>query len=165
MSGFQLSKFAAPTLNRVREFLRQGMTPEKLVLCLALGICLSCCPILGITTTLCALAALSLRLNLAAIQLANYAAAPLQLVLLLPFIRLGERIFHTEKLPLSIREITTRFHSAPWATVKALWTWEWHAVVAWLFVAVPCVLVLKLLLKAILMRVNFGSAATAPAEG
>jgi uncharacterized protein (DUF2062 family) len=161
MSGFQLSKLANPTLNRIREFLRQGITPEKLALCLALGICLSCCPILGITTMLCTLAALSLRLNLAAIQLANYAAAPLQLILLLPFIRLGERIFRTERLPLSIREITTRFHSAPWITVKALWNWEWHAVVAWALVATPSVLVLRLLLKAVLVRLNFSSPAEA----
>lgn len=139
---------------RIRDFLRQGITPEKLALCLALGICLSCCPVLGLTTTLCTLAALSLRLNLPAIQLANYAATPLQILLLLPFIRMGERLFHSERLPLSAREIATRFHASFLGTLKALWIWEWHAVVAWLVVAIPATAALTLLLRTILCRME-----------
>lgn len=139
---------------RLRDFLRQGITPEKLALCLALGICLSCCPILGLTTTLCTLAALSFRLNLPAIQMANYAATPLQLLLLLPFIRMGERLFRSERLTLSAHEIAARFHASFLGAVKALWTWEWHAVVAWLVLATPATAVLTLLFRTILCRME-----------
>lgn len=160
-----MSSTDTPALHRLRDFLRQGITPEKLALCLALGICLSCCPILGITTTLCTIAALGFRLNLPAIQLANYAGTPLQVVLLLPFIRLGERLFHSERLPLSIHEITARFHASFWGTLKELWTWEWHAVVAWALVAVPCTLMLTLLLRTILYRMEGASSSeVAPVE-
>jgi uncharacterized protein (DUF2062 family) len=147
----------APIFNCLRGFLRQGITPEKLALCLALGICLSCCPVLGITTSLCTIVALSLRLNLPAMQLANYAATPLQVILLLPFIRMGEHLFHSEKLPLSVREIMARFRASFWGTVKSLWTWEWHAVVAWMIFAIPATLIFTLLLRAILSRMAFDS--------
>jgi uncharacterized protein (DUF2062 family) len=166
MPGFFTMLTRSPILNRLRSFLRQGITPNKLALCLALGICLSCCPVLGITTSLCIITALTLRLNLPAIQLANYAATPLQLILLLPFIRMGERLFQSEKLPLSVREITARFHTSFWGTLKSLWTWEWHAVVAWIIVAIPGAVVFTLLLRAILSRMAPNSSEeVAAAEG
>lgn len=144
---------------RLRDFLSQGITPEKLALCLALGICISCCPVFGITTTLCTIAALGLRLNLPAIQMANYAATPLQVLLILPFIRMGEKLFHSERLPLSAREIGARFHASFWGTLKALWTWEWHAVVAWALFAIPITAILTFLLRAILYRMEPASPA------
>lgn len=148
-------------LRRLNDFLRQGIAPEKLALCLALGFCLSCCPVFGITTTLCTVAALSLRLNLPAIQMANYAATPLQLLLLLPFIRLGEKIFRSERLPLSAREIAARFHQSLWGTLKALWTWEWHAIVAWALVALPSAVLLTFLLRTVLSRMSPASSSEA----
>jgi hypothetical protein len=50
--------------------------------------------VVGIPTVLCAGVALALlRLNLPAIQAANYAAMPLQLALIVPFVRLGGWLF------------------------------------------------------------------------
>src|SRR5208283_1264779 len=70
-------------------WLRQGISPHQLALTLALGFAIGCFPILGVTTAICAVLAVALRLNLPAIQAANYAAMPLQLALVLPFVRLG----------------------------------------------------------------------------
>ena len=71
------------------ELLRQGMSPEKIALTIALGIMLGVTPVLGSTTLLCTLAALALRLNLPAIQLVNAVVYPLQIILLIPFFKLG----------------------------------------------------------------------------
>src|SRR5499433_449831 len=89
----------------VLDLLRQGVTPEKLALSIALGLALGVFPVLGATTALCALAALILRLNLPAIQIVNYFVYPLQIALLLPFFRLGERLFHAPHLPISVSQI------------------------------------------------------------
>src|SRR3546814_7810456 len=51
--------------------LRQGITPERIALTLALASIISVFPILGSTTLLCALVAAWLRLNQPLIQLAN----------------------------------------------------------------------------------------------
>ena len=99
--GFFLRRIARPIV----ELLRQGVTPEKMALSIALGVALGLFPVLGTTTALCALAALILRLNLPAIQIVNYFVYPLQIVLLIPFFRLGEKLFGAPRLPLSAAEI------------------------------------------------------------
>src|ERR1700721_578399 len=70
-------------------WLRQGMSPRRLALTLALGLAIGCIPVVGIPTLVCAALALTLRLNLTAIQAANYLVMPLQLALIVPFCRLG----------------------------------------------------------------------------
>ena len=66
--GFFYRRLARPIL----ELLRQGVTPEKIALSVALGAALGVFPAIGLSTTLCAIAALVLRLNLPAIQIVNY---------------------------------------------------------------------------------------------
>ena len=85
MARFFYERFAAPLL----QLARQGVTPEMLALSLALGLCISCLPVLGTTTVLCIMAAFTWQLNLPAILLANWAALPLQLVFLVPLILWG----------------------------------------------------------------------------
>src|SRR5580658_7047125 len=78
------------------ELLKQGVTPEKIALTVALGISLGVIPMLGTTTMLCTLAAVSLRLNLPGILLINGVVYPLQLLLVVPFLRAGAWIFRVE---------------------------------------------------------------------
>ncbi|MGB7283220.1 MAG: DUF2062 domain-containing protein [Candidatus Acidiferrum sp.] len=117
------------------ELLRQGVTPEKLALSIALGVALGVIPVLGTTTALCALAALILRLNLPAIQLVNYFVYPAQIALLIPFFRLGEKLFGAPHLPLSIARIHELFRANLWLATQFLWITVWHAVIAWCFIA------------------------------
>lgn len=89
--------------------LKQGATPEKLALTVALGFVLGIFPILGSATLLCALAAWRLRLNQPVIQLINYLAYPAQLALLIPIYRAGSDLFGIPHIPLSIPFILERF--------------------------------------------------------
>ncbi|MCX5756030.1 MAG: DUF2062 domain-containing protein [Gemmatimonadetes bacterium] len=91
--------------------LRQGITPEKISLTIALGLVLGVFPILGATTILCGLAAVRLGLNQPIIQLVNYVAYPLQLLALIPFYRAGETLFRQPHLPLSIPMLIERFRA------------------------------------------------------
>ncbi len=91
--------------------LRQGTTPEKIALTIALGGTLGIFPILGTTTLLCGLAAATLRLNQPIIQLVNYFAYPLQLALIIPIYRLGETVFRKPHVPLSIPLLFERFQA------------------------------------------------------
>src|SRR5277367_3848606 len=93
------------------ELLKQGVTPEKMALSLALGVTLGIFPALGWTTALCAIAALVLRLNLPAIQIVNYFMYPAQIALLIPFFRLGERIFRAPHLAISVPRIYAMIHA------------------------------------------------------
>ena len=94
--------------------LKQGITPERIALTLALAAVLGIFPILGATTALCGVAAIALRLNQPLIQVANYLLTPLHLALLLPFYRAGETLFGQPHVPIfSVTELLERFRDGP----------------------------------------------------
>ncbi len=140
------------------QLLRQGLTPDKLAVTLALGFVIGCFPVLGLTTVICAGVALLLRLNLPAIQVGNYLAFPLQFLLMIPFMRLGERIFHAPRLDLSLTQMMALAHHAPEETMRALIAAQWHAIAAW-FIVMPfavglLVLVLRPAIRTLLTAAN-----------
>lgn len=112
-------------------FLRQGLSPEKLALCVALGCVLGVFPALGWTTLLCALAAWVLKLNQPAIQSANYAVYPLQFILLIPFYRAGEWLFHAPKLAITATGVKQLIQSGILHAILILWDTTIHAIAAW----------------------------------
>ncbi|MDP1830529.1 MAG: DUF2062 domain-containing protein [Geothrix sp.] len=127
--------------NPLLGLLRHGLSPEGLAWSLAAGLALGIIPLFGTSTALCAGAAMAFRLNQPAMQLANYLAYPLQLALLIPFIRLGEWIFGAPHLPLSLAVIQGALQADAWAALGLFWTSLWHAGMAWLLVVpVPMVL-------------------------
>jgi uncharacterized protein (DUF2062 family) len=129
--GFFYRKLIRPIL----DLLKQGVTPEKLALSLALGAALGVFPALGWTTGLCAIAALALRLNLPAIQIVNYFMYPVQIALLIPFFRLGERLFRAPHLPISVPQMYAMIRVSMWGAIKVLWTTTWHAIIVWMLIA------------------------------
>lgn len=143
-------------VRRVRQFLadqiRQGLSPHEIALTLAVGICLSVPPMLGTTTILCALAAVLLRLNQPLIQAVNVLAYPLQLALLVPFLRAGEWLFRAPHTPLSPARILAMGTADPIGTIRSLWTVGWHGAVVWAFASVPAALIVYLVAKPALER-------------
>ena len=129
------SFFQRRLVKPILDLLRQGVTPEKLALSIALGLTLGVFPVLGSTTALCALAALMLRLNLPAIQIVNYFVYPLQIALLIPFFRAGEKLFRAPHLPLSVPQIYAMIHANMAEAIRMLWTTTWHAMVVWCLLA------------------------------
>ena len=84
---------------KAETWLRQGISPQRLALTLALGFAIGCIPVIGLPTAVCLVVALSLRLNIPAIQAANYAAMPFQIALVFPFVRLGGWLFSSAAHP------------------------------------------------------------------
>lgn len=118
--------------------LRQGITPEKLALTIALGIALSVFPILGTTMLLCGLTAWRLRLNQPVIHTVNYVFYPVQIALLLPFYRAGETLFGQPHLPIfSLTELIGRFNASPWQFVVDYGMVGAYGIVVWCLLAPP----------------------------
>jgi len=146
----------------VLDLLRQGSTPEKIAMSIAVGLVLGIFPSLGWTTLLCLVAAVIFRLNLPAIQLVNYFAYPLQLALLIPFIRAGEFLFRSEKLALSLTQILAMIKADVWHSIKVLWIATIHAIAAWALVAPLAIYVLFRILSPMLRRLALASALSEP---
>jgi len=140
--------------NRLIAFLKMGITPERLALCIGFGIALGLTPALGTTTLLCTLAAFLFRLNLPAIQLVNYFVYPLQLALLIPFIRAGEWLFDIESLNLSLELIQRMMRTDLWATDASLWSATMRAVIVWLLISPVVVALVYLVMTPILKKLK-----------
>lgn len=135
---------------QVAEWLQMGMSPRRLALTLALGFVLGCLPMVGLPTALCALIAVALRLNLPAIQAANYAAMPLQLTLILPFMRLGRWMFSTGQQQAFEKSL---LHGFSLATLRTSGSVAGQAMGAWLVLAAPAVLLMTFGLTMVLQRI------------
>lgn len=135
----------------LRDLLRQGLSPEKIALCLALGVAISTVPIsFGLGTALCTAAAVMFRLNLPAIQAANWAAAPLQVLLFIPYMRAGEFLTRAKPLPLSIAQISAMFRADFWGSLARLWGSILRATLGWGVIAPLAVLVMYAILVPVL---------------
>jgi len=132
--------------------MKEGLSPEKLAQSVAYGLVIAVFPVLGLTTLMAAVAALTLKLNMHAIQIINYLAYPLQFLLLIPFYRAGESLFHEVPLPWSPLQIIQMFRMDPLSTMGQLWGVTWHAAVVWLIFAPPMVALLSLLLTQVFRK-------------
>jgi uncharacterized protein (DUF2062 family) len=146
----------------VFDLLKQGVTPEQLALSLALGAVLGVFPALGWTTMLCAIAAFALRLNLPAIQIVNYFVYPLQIALLIPFFKLGEKLFRAPHLLISVSQIYAMAHAHLWGAIKFLWSTTWHAIVVWALLAPLATVAVYFTLTPLLRRVLKRQSAALP---
>ena len=142
-ASFWKRRIVAPIVGQ----LRQGITPEKIALTLALGAVLSIFPILGATTILCTLTAFALRLNQPVIQLTNYLAYPAQLALLIPFYRAGETLFGKQHVPLSIQFLLESFRADPAHFLREFGIIGLQGIAVWALVAPVLVAVLCFALR------------------
>jgi len=139
------------------ELLRQGLTPRRVAVTMALGIVIGLFPVPGSTTFLCTGAALLLHLNLPAIQLFNWLVFPLQLVLVFPFILMGNYLFGREPITLTAPQVTELFKTDFWHALHSLGEIIVHATLVWFLVAVPVFIILYYMLTPLLKKMDFAS--------
>jgi uncharacterized protein (DUF2062 family) len=149
---FQTRIVQTRIIRPVLQLLRVGASPQRLAWSLAAGAVIGINPIVGSTTLLCLGLALAFRLNLVASQLANHLCFPLQLALILVYLRAGQALFRTGNPPIPASELIHAMRLRPWSTLQLLWTWEWHAIIVWLLVATVLTPALAALLHPILKR-------------
>jgi uncharacterized protein (DUF2062 family) len=136
----------------IAELLMQGIAPHRLALCVAIGVVVGNIPILGVSTILCAAIALIFRLNLPAIQIVQAAMAPTQLLLLIPFVRLGEWILRAPREPLSLQQGMALLAQGAGHAISVLWDSILHAGLAWILVAPLAVYAIYKLLTPVFVR-------------
>ena len=141
---------------RIARFLtdqiRQGLSPHEIAVTVAVGLCCSVPPVIGVTTILCTLAAVRLRLNQPLIQAVNVLAYPLQLLLLVPFLRAGEWLFQAPHVALSPAKIAQLGRADLGGAIRALWIVTWHGAVVWAIVSPPAGYAVYRLLRPFLVR-------------
>jgi uncharacterized protein (DUF2062 family) len=130
--------------------LTQGVTVDRIALSIAIGAVVGVFPVLGTTTVLCTVAAAALRLNLVAVQTVHFAMTPLQLLLIIPFVRIGERILGRPPQPLSVEQGLALIASGALRAIHVLWDAILHAMLGWLLVGPMLIVAAYLLLRPVL---------------
>lgn len=132
-----------PLLNE----LRQGASPSGLAASCAVGAAIGTLPFLGTTTLLCLLAGRAFRLNHVALQTTNYLLYPAQLLLLIPFVRLGETITAAKPTPLDPKTLVADFLAGPGAFLSKFGMAGAHGALGWLLIAPPAAWILYPVLR------------------
>lgn len=123
--------------------LRQGTSPDRLGWTISTGITLGIFPVLGLRAWLCLLAGWIFKLNQPVLHAFKSLVYPLHVLLIIPFIQMGQWIYGKEPLRISIGMLKSELAEG------AVHFWEefgWviiRASTAWLLVAPVILLLLK----------------------
>jgi len=114
--------------------LKQGITAKQLALACAVSLAISVNPFIGTTTLLCLLAGKIFRLNHVVMQIINYFSYPLQIALIIPWIRLGEKLSGSEAQVIEISQMKAEFSKSFVDFVTKFFQMGAHAFLGWLVI-------------------------------
>jgi len=135
----------------LKDIFAQGISPKKLALTLSLGIFVGTVPVLWGATLVCAALAVKFRLNHPGIQAANYLAYPFQLLLVVPFYRIGAKIFPWGP-SVSFDIILDELRKDWLGNLALILVATLKAIAVWLLIAAPLCIVLYFLLVSLFSR-------------
>jgi len=118
-------------------FLKQGISSEKLSLTLALGVSFGIMPFFGVSSAILTALALIFRLNIAAIQIVNYGVYVIQLVLFVPFLKLGQITFIGSKTALNFDKIFHLIKVNFWGSIVEIWQISLSGLLIWVIISIP----------------------------
>ena len=128
-------------LNAVKDkttaLLKQGLTPKELSQSLIVSGLISTIPILGVSTFLITTVSLKRKLNLPVMISLSYLMWPIQILLIIPFIRIGEFIFSVPRNHHTVEEIISSFQNSFFQTLSRLSFELLCGLGGWLLTAVP----------------------------
>jgi uncharacterized protein (DUF2062 family) len=146
-------------LSKIRLFflnqLRQGSTPLSLAKAVAVAAVISVFPVIGLTTLLCVIAGHFLKLNQPTLQMVNYALAPVQLLMIPVFLKLGAWICQVPSVSVNPLKIVELFAESPkqffaeygYAGLQAILAWALLAPAVGFLAYWICRLIIKKMTK------------------
>ena len=117
--------------------LKQGLTPKELSQSLIVSGLISTIPILGVSTFMITTVSLKQKLNLPIMISFSYLLWPVQILLIIPFIRVGEFIFSVPQNHHTVERIINSFQTSFFQTLSLLTFELLCGLGGWLLTAVP----------------------------
>jgi uncharacterized protein (DUF2062 family) len=151
--GFWQRRVGQPILAQ----LRQGVAPDTIALTLGVGTACSLFPFLGFTTLLNLGAGIALRMNQPILHTVNVLLAPVQLALILVYVRAGELIWRDSAHLFTVGEMLQVFRDASLTEFLVRFGWAGlHALTAWLITSPVLVAIITLSVRPLLRRLAPG---------
>jgi len=117
--------------------LKQGLSPKELSQSLIVSGLISTIPILGVSTFMITSVSLKRKLNLPVMISLSYLMWPIQILLIIPFIRVGEFIFSVPRNHHTAEEIISSFQKSFFQTLSQLSFELLCGLGGWFLTAVP----------------------------
>ena len=142
-------------IDKITALFKQGLTPKELNQSIIVSGLISVIPIIGVSTFMITTVSLKTKLNLPVMIALSYMMWPVQILLIIPFIRMGEFIFSIPPNHHTVEEIISSFQNSFFKTLSHLSFELLCGLGGWLFIAVPVAIgiylvstyVLKIVLK------------------
>jgi Uncharacterized protein conserved in bacteria (DUF2062) len=125
------SSWRTRLISLLRAQLTQGVSPDRMAWSMAVGTACSVVPFFGFTTVLNLGVGVWLRLNQPAMQILNQLLGPVQLVLIVVYVRAGEKNWGAAPVPISVSVLVKAFKEDPWAFLQRFGWTGLHAATAW----------------------------------
>jgi uncharacterized protein (DUF2062 family) len=123
--------------NLRRSIITYSLSPHGFALSFTVGLACGLFPVIGLTTILSALAALIFRCNMWVVQAVNWLAASLQIIMIIPFIRMGELISGKENSIVATSGFQFVFSGNWKKSIGVVLEAQTYAIVAWLLLIIP----------------------------
>ena len=131
---------------------KQGLSPIELTQSILVAALFSIIPIFGVTTILLTAFSLKRKLNLPIMIAISYLAWPLQILMIIPFINIGEYFFSVPQSHHSVDEIIASFQESFFGTLSQLSFELLCGFGGWLLTAVPFFTVIYLVLNFLISK-------------
>lgn len=116
---------------------KQGLTPKELSKSIIVSGLISTIPILGVSTFMITTISLKTKLNLPVMIALSYLMWPIQILMIIPFIRAGQFIFSVPRNHHTIEEIISSFQNSFFTTLSNLSFELICGLGGWFLTAVP----------------------------
>ena len=133
---------------------KQGLSPIELTQSILVAALFSIIPILGVTTILLTAFSLKRKLNLPIMIAISYLAWPLQILMIIPFINIGEYIFSVPQTHHSVEEIIASFQESFFGTLSHLSFELICGFGGWMLTAVPFFTVIYLVSNFLISKLS-----------
>ncbi len=131
------NKFRNKILIPFKVIPKEGLSNEKIAMSLTIGVVSGFFPVVGGTTAIGFALLMIMKQNIAVVQAVNWIMAPLQLVTVIPFMRLGSSVFMKDHVSITIRQIVHAFEPGFWSGLKTVGMLHFYGVLAWTIIALP----------------------------
>ena len=133
-------------IQKAKGFLSQGLQPRELAASIAIGTLIGVFPIYGTTTAILVFLAWRLSLNLPLMLFVSYLLTPLQLLLIIPLMRVGEWLFGFPYLDLDLASLQLSFQNGILETFSTFSGRLVLSIAGWFFLVGPLALALFVVL-------------------
>jgi uncharacterized protein (DUF2062 family) len=133
--------------------LRQGATPEAVSAAVTVSFAIAILPVIGVTTLICLAAGRVFRLNHVVMQIINHSSYPLQILLIVPFVRLGETVTGSRHIHLTPKAIIDEFNRSLPDFVEKFWMAYVHGMIGWVITVPLACWILHFFLRATFRKV------------